>query len=97
VSGFSSESLAKEIAPYEPAKNVTHNYPPTLLIHGTQDTDVPFEESVKMSAEFRQHGVPYILLPIDKGEHGFVGGNETQIEDAYKTMKEFMIKYLEAQ
>jgi acetyl esterase/lipase len=96
VSGFSPESLAREIAAYEPVKNVTRSYPPTLLIHGTQDTDVPFEESVKMSA-FRQHGVPYIFLPIDKGEHGFVGGNEAQIEDAYKTMREFMTKYLEAQ
>jgi acetyl esterase/lipase len=96
VSGFSPDALEREIAAYEPVKNVTHNYPPTLLIHGTQDTDVPFEESVKMSAQFRQHGVPYIFLPIDKGEHGFVGGNEAQIEDAYKTMREFMTRYLEA-
>jgi len=96
VSGFNPESLAEKIAAYEPVKNVTRNYPPTVLIHGTQDTDVPFEESVKMSAQFRQHGVPYILLPIDKGEHGFVGGNEAQIEDAYHTMREFMLKYLEA-
>ena len=96
VSGFSPESLAEKIAAYEPVKNVTRNYPPTLLIHGAQDTDVPFEESLKMSAQFRQHGVPYILLPIDKAEHGFVGGNEAQIEDAYHTMREFMLKYLEA-
>jgi len=96
VSGFSPDSLAEEIAAYEPAKHVTRDFPPTLLIHGTQDTDVPFEESAKMAAQFRQHGVPYILVSIDKGEHMFVGGNETQIEDAYKTMEEFMTKYLEA-
>jgi len=97
VSGFNPESFAREIAPYEPVKNVTREYPPTLLIHGTQDSDVPFEESLKMSAQFRQHGVPYILLPIDKGEHGFVGGNETELKEAYKTMEEFMTRYLEAQ
>jgi dipeptidyl aminopeptidase/acylaminoacyl peptidase len=43
VSGFGPDSIGKEITPYEPVKNVTRGYPPTLLIHGTQDTDVPFE------------------------------------------------------
>ena len=28
-----------------PVKNVTAAYPPTVLIHGTADTDVPFEQS----------------------------------------------------
>lgn len=94
VSGFRPNSIATEIAPYEPVKNITRSYPPTLLIHGTQDTDVPFEESVKMSEQFQKHGVPYILRPISKGEHGFAGGDPTQIEDAYRTMTEFMFRYL---
>lgn len=95
VSGFDPATLAKNIAPYEPVKNVTRNYPPTLLIHGTQDTDVPFEESVKMSEQFETHGVPYILRPIDKGEHGFDGGDPAQIEEAYRTMREFIARYLD--
>ena len=82
VSGFKPGSIARQIAPYEPVKNVTRNFPPTLLIHGTQDTDVPFEESVKMSEQFQKHGVPYTLRPISKGEHGFAGGDPAQIEDA---------------
>jgi acetyl esterase/lipase len=97
VTGFGSDSFAREIGQYEPVKHVTRDYPPALLIHGTLDTDVPFEESVKMSTQFRQHGVPYILLPIEKGEHGFVGGDETQVEDAYRTMRGFITKHLEAQ
>lgn len=95
VSGLNPESLAKEVETYEPIKNVTREYPPTLLIHGTQDTDVPFDESLKMSEQFKRHGVPYILIPIDKGEHGFTGGDPAQIEQAYNTMREFMLKYLE--
>lgn len=94
VSGFKADSLAMEIAPYEPLKNVTREFPPTLLIHGTMDTDVPFEESLKMADQFKKHGVPYILIPIDKGEHAFVGGDRAQINDAYNTMQEFMLKYL---
>jgi acetyl esterase/lipase len=95
VSGFSQNSLAKEIVQYEPAKNVTREYPPTLLIHGTMDTDVPFEESVNMAEQFKKQGVPYIFLPIQKGEHELTGGDPAQIQDAYHTMMEFMTKYLE--
>jgi acetyl esterase/lipase len=96
VSGFNPDSLATKIAPYEPVKNVTRDFPPTLLMHGTMDTDVPFDESLKMADQFKKHGVPYILLPIDKGEHALVGGDRAQIEDAYNTMQEFMLKYLGA-
>jgi acetyl esterase/lipase len=95
VSGFSPDSIAKRIAPYEPVKNVTRDYPPTLLIHGIQDTDVPYEESEEMATQFAEHGVPYILKPINKGEHGLVGGDKAQIENAYNTMKEFIARYLE--
>ncbi len=95
VSGFDPATLAKDIELYEPVKNITRSYPPTLLIHGTQDTDVPFEESVKMSEQFQTHGVPFILRAIDKGEHGFDGGDPAQIEDAYRTMREFITRYLD--
>jgi dipeptidyl aminopeptidase/acylaminoacyl peptidase len=54
VSGFSQDSLAREIVQYEPAENVTREYPPTLLVHGTMDTDVPFEESVNMAEQFKK-------------------------------------------
>ena len=32
---------------------VSIDYPPTLLIHGTNDTDVPYEQSTMMAAEFK--------------------------------------------
>ncbi|MEI8702958.1 alpha/beta hydrolase [Mesorhizobium sp. ISC15] len=43
VSGFDLSSISEKLAPYEPAKNVTRDFPPTLMIHGTQDTDVPYK------------------------------------------------------
>src|SRR5690606_34848053 len=45
-----------------PAQNVTRSYPPTLLIHGDQDTDVPYEQSVQMAAALQQHGVEHELM-----------------------------------
>jgi len=96
VSGFSPESFARNITPYEPVRNVTRQYPPTLLIHGTQDTDHPIEESQKLSAQFNTHGVPHIFTPIENADHGFIGGDPVQIQNAYSTMHEFLLRYLEA-
>ena len=39
-----------------PVKHVTPDYPPTMLIHGTEDTDVPYEQSVMMAEQFKVHG-----------------------------------------
>ena len=96
VSGFDRETIADKIAQYEPVRNVSGDYPPTLLIHGNKDTDVPYEQSTMMAAQFKQHGVSHILKTIENGEHGFGGGNAQQIEDAYKAMREFIVRHLES-
>ena len=75
---------------------MTADYPPTLLIHGTDDTDVPYEESTMFAEELKHRGVPYTLVSIDKGEHGLGGGDPQKVEEAYKTMQEFVVKYLTA-
>jgi len=97
VSGFELSTLRENIAPFEPARNVTRDFPPTLLIHGTEDHDVPHEESANMATEFSRNGVPFILKSIEKGGHGFGGGNQEQIDDAYRTMDAFIARYLEPQ
>ena len=94
VSGF-EDATAEKMAPFEPVRNVTPDYPPTLLIHGTKDTDVPFAQSATMSKQLSQHGVPVVLIPIRNGEHGFKGADPKAIEDAYEAMREFIVKHLE--
>jgi acetyl esterase/lipase len=46
VSGFDPTTQQHELEPYAPIWNVTPEYPPIVLIHGTNDNDVPHEESV---------------------------------------------------
>lgn len=94
VSGFDRATIAQKIAPFEPVRNVTADFPPTLLIHGTNDTDVPFEQSTLMVEQFEQHGTPFILKPIANGEHGLGGGDPQQIEDAWATLRRFVVKHL---
>lgn len=94
VSGFDRAKIADEIAPFEPVRNVTADYPPTLLIHGTDDTDVPYEESTSMAEQFNHRGVPHSLITIANGEHGFGGGDPRDVEGAYRSMHEFVVNYL---
>ena len=52
-------------------RNVTKEYPPTLLLHGEQDTDVPCAQSVAMAAELKRVGVEHELATYAGGIHGF--------------------------
>src|SRR5262245_23860173 len=44
VTGFDPATQRKKLDPYCPVRNVSADYPPTLLVHGTEDTDVPYEQ-----------------------------------------------------
>ena len=54
-------------------RHVTDKYPPTMLIHGTSDTDVPHEQSVQMDRELARHGVPHEFISVTGGGHGLGG------------------------
>jgi len=90
VSGWDPHKEAKKYYPYMPIKNVTKQYPATLLIHGTKDTDVPYEQSVMMVDEFKKFRVDHELITIAGGEHGLAGGDPKKIEQAYKKVFQFV-------
>lgn len=73
-----------------PVKNVTSEYPPTLLIHGTDDTDVPYDQSVMMAEQLEKHGVEFRLITIPDAEHGLGGGDPKLIKGAYEAMLSFV-------
>lgn len=90
VSEWDAQKDANRFTPYMPVRNVTVNYPPTLLIHGTADTDVPYEQSVLMAEQFKKHHVQYELISIDKAEHGLTGGDKEAVDRAYQRAFEFV-------
>ena len=95
VSGWDPKREAEKFFPFMPVKNVTAQYPPTVLIHGTADTDVPFEQSTMMAEEFKKHGVPFEFYEIARGEHGLGGGDPAEVERAYRKAFEFVKGRLE--
>lgn len=94
VSGWDPRLEAHLFFPYMPLKNVSVEYPPTILLHGDVDTDVPHEMSVMMSDELTKHKVEHKLITIENGEHGFDGGDPEHIEQAYESAFKFLNEHV---
>ena len=94
ISGWDPHTEAEKFYPYMAVKNVTPDYPPTLLLHGTQDTDVPYQQSVMMAEELEKHGVEHRLITLQGGEHGFGGADPAAIEAAYAEIVPFLDRHI---
>ncbi len=73
-------SEADKFVPYMPVRNVTKDSPPTMLIHGTADTDVPYEQSVMMAEQFKKHSVEHELVSVPGGEPGLSGADPKLVD-----------------
>jgi acetyl esterase/lipase len=70
VVGYHVHENRAAFEPYRPVRHVTRNYPPTLLLHGSSDTDVPCAQSTNMAAALARAGVPHELVIAPGGGHG---------------------------
>lgn len=95
VSGWDPKQEADKFFPFMPVKNVTPDYPPTLMIHGEKDTDVPHEESAMMAVELKKNKVEYRLISVPDGEHGLPGVDRKIIDENYRAAIEFIEKHVE--
>ena len=94
VSGWDPHAELERFYPFMPVKNVTSEFPPTMLIHGTDDTDVPYEQSRMMASEFEEHGVDYDLVTVPGAEHGLGGGDPKSVAEAYDKALAWVNRYL---
>lgn len=94
VSGWDPKKEPDKFTPFMPRKNVTSDYPPTFMIHGDKDTDVPDYESVHMAEEMKEHNVEHKLVILAGGEHGFGGADPEAIEKAHREAFDFLKSHL---
>lgn len=94
VTGFDPLKDKTKLDPYCPVRNVTRDYPPTLMVHGTEDTDVPYELSVDMAKEFVKHKVEHELVTVPGAGHGLSGGDKTRVAEAHRKAEEFIRRKL---
>ena len=71
ASGYDVDAEREKIKQYCPIYNIYENYPPTMLLHGDQDTDVPYQQSLDMYNALNKHGLAAELATYAGGGHGF--------------------------
>jgi len=90
VSGFDPESGREKMAPYCPIQHLTAAYPPILLLHGTEDNDVPYECSTDMVEALKKVGVSHELITVKGGGHSLWGGDRKVIEAAFQRSLDYI-------
>jgi len=66
--------------------------PPVLLLHGTGDKIVPFEQSLRFKQKLEAAGVPVELLAADGAGHGFFN-KSPHFQETLERMEEFIVMY----
>lgn len=81
---------------FRPINNVTASYPPTLLLHGDMDTDVPYEQSVAMAKKLKNLGIEHQLVTVLGKEHLFekAGFSDPIVSDALHKVLVFLQKQI---
>ena len=102
-----SEVIHNFVPAYDPAKNVEgarlafDSSPmssvstwrsPVLLIHGDDDRNVPFHQSVELAEALRKQGVPFEQLIFPDEIHGFL--THKRWLEAYAASAEYLNRYL---
>jgi dipeptidyl aminopeptidase/acylaminoacyl peptidase len=90
VAGHDPDTEARWFEAYCPIRNLTREYPPTMLIHGTEDTDVPFEQSKTIAESLRRVGVEQKFLAVTGGEHGIANIVSDEQERIYGEAAAFL-------
>jgi acetyl esterase/lipase len=100
VAGRDPDVDSSFFAGHEPLRNVSADYPPTMLLHGQTDDDVPFAESSAMFDELEAAGVEVDFvhdgLPRFEGatfDHGF---DEDMDDPAVRAAFEEALDFLDA-
>jgi acetyl esterase/lipase len=97
VTGHDPDIEPEWFDPFCPVRNITPDYPPTILIHGAQDTDVPYQQSVLMSQELGRWEVEHEFITLPNRGHGFDAAGEglgdLTVAEVFDQMLAFLKKH----
>jgi len=94
VAGHDPDREGAWFRPFEPRLNVTAAYPPTLLLHGDDDEDVPYQQSVLMAGALARVGVPHELYTVRGARHGFDAVEGEKSARAFRRVLDFLGEHL---
>lgn len=91
ISGHNPVEDPSFFVPYCPVRNVTCNYPPTMLLHGDRDTDVPYQQSILMAEEFSRYNVEHELITMEGLGHRFdIEMDDPMVRNAFFKVLDFL-------
>jgi alpha-L-fucosidase 2 len=76
-----------------PIANINPQLPPTLLIHGTEDSVVPFDQSVRYCDSLKANHVPCELYAVKGGEHGIRSWRALKNDNYQQHLLDWLQKY----
>tara|TARA_R110000850_G_scaffold73969_14_gene162245 strand:+ start:2281 stop:3267 length:987 start_codon:yes stop_codon:yes gene_type:complete len=94
VSGIDPLKSPEELIQFCPIRNLTPDFPPILLLHGTNDPDVPVTQSLEMHKALLDIGNDVELITVEGGGHGLWGGDSEDIENAFDRSLAFIREHL---
>jgi acetyl esterase/lipase len=94
VGGHDPDKEPRAFDHFCPVRNVTKEYPPTLLLHGDKDTDVPYEQSVLMADTLERYQVEHQLITMSNCGHGFDGGRRAATDPVIAETFDRVIAFL---
>jgi acetyl esterase/lipase len=107
IAGFDPISQTKQLSNLSPERLVGPHYPPTFLLHGDRDTDVPYQMSERMAAVLQQQGVEHRLLKMEGFNHLFdvfpdglppegkpIGLQNPNVAAAFRNVLDFLSRHL---
>ncbi len=75
--GYGQEKLAGREFEISPVHHITANVPLTLIMHGKEDSTVPYENVVRFSYLMKMQGNKCTLIGYKNQEHGFFNYNRS--------------------
>lgn len=90
VTGFDPATERAKLDSYCPIRSIPDDYPPTLMVHGTKDDDVPYEQSEAMAKALAARKLPHELVTVPGAGHGLSGGDSKQAAAAHQRALTFI-------
>ena len=97
VTGRSMPEGAAWLDEYCPLRHIDGDYPPTVLVHGREDNDVPVSESDALAAALRRERVPHEFHSLPGVGHGFSGASQDLVESTETAVADFLLARATAQ